>query len=651
MTDLRQGHTPRLFYWGNRQKVRGSPLASLQVYSSKAFLKRSECSRLNFAKCTSNVNNNLTPENQSGAKTAGSGNVDGHRELVYEILAQTSVLRRPDCTDDLWRPIHRHANSLVSNSQPHSIDADESATVPSHCYPGDNASDNVSAQDISNLSGQSTVINQPRFGTALLDLAAAEGRSPYDYLQLLAVPFPFQPFTSARIPGQTDSMVATDVDFKNSNLFPLTVHHKKPGTARLKDCNNYFLRNSFANPTQVTPRQPSIITVEMTANAKIFLETFYDALFATPITARSLRRRSVNAGVIRRGVSERRRQKAIAEWAASESAHLRRVRAQKSKSRSTATPSMTSTAGFEVIRVLGKGSFGVVKLVREKESCMINHVSLSRSLDCPSLRTGIVSMKSKQVGPTLSAIHRESVQQQKGIGTHLYAMKVIRKSSMLKNCQEAHLRTERDCLVASRASRWVVPLVASFQDTKNLYLVMEFMIGGDFLGLLFRKGVLKEKHARWYLAEIVLCVEELHRNGWIHRDIKPDNFLIACTGHLKISDFGLAFSGHWAHDQKFFKRHRETLMQRLGITARGDSIDRLTAQYHNYDNTLKFADRLQATRKSSQSLASHGPDQHESILQWRSREGQRKFARSIVGTSQYMAPEIVSSSFSMYYGW
>lgn len=75
-------------------------------------------------------------------------------------------------------------------------------------------------------------------------------------------------------------------------------------------------------------------------------------------------------------------------------------------------------------------------------------------------------------------------------------MKVIRKSNMLRNSQEAHTRAERDFLVASEGSPWIVPLIAAFQDNRNLYLVMEFMPGGDFLGLLLREDVLDEPVAK-----------------------------------------------------------------------------------------------------------------------------------------------------------
>lgn len=75
----------------------------------------------------------------------------------------------------------------------------------------------------------------------------------------------------------------------------------------------------------------------------------------------------------------------------------------------------------------------------------------------------------------------------------IYAMKVIRKADMLRNAQEGHLRAERNFLVAAEGSKWVIPLITAFQDTKHLYLVMDFCVGGDFLGLLIRKSILSEQ--------------------------------------------------------------------------------------------------------------------------------------------------------------
>ena len=89
-------------------------------------------------------------------------------------------------------------------------------------------------------------------------------------------------------------------------------------------------------------------------------------------------------------------------------------------------------------------------------------------------------------------------------------------------------------------SPWIVELKASFQEDDYLYLVMEFLPGGDFMNLLIEKDKLTEEEAKFYTAELILAVESIHKLDCIHRDIKPDNILIDKSGHIKLSDFGLA---------------------------------------------------------------------------------------------------------------
>jgi len=187
----------------------------------------------------------------------------------------------------------------------------------------------------------------------------------------------------------------------------------------------------------------------------------------------------------------------------------------------------------------------------------------------------------------------------------------------------------------------IVPLIASFQDAANLYLVMEYMPGGDFLGLLIRENILNEAVARFYVAEMIVCVEEAHALRCIHRDIKPDNFLISPSGHLKISDFGLAFDGHWSHDTAYFHGTRYSLLARLGIAVEGDDEDRRDSR--SAAENLRWASGVMTGMAKHERRAAGRPAETpaEPLLQWRNRCGNRSSATSVVGTSQYMAPEVV----------
>ncbi|KAI8938613.1 hypothetical protein NX059_004485 [Plenodomus lindquistii] len=280
-------------------------------------------------------------------------------------------------------------------------------------------------------------------------------------------------------------------------------------------------------------------------------------------------------------------------------------------------------SNYDIVRVLGKGSFGVVRLVREKSE----HSGDLRGSENQLTRFVEPAMAERQSSPPT----RKAKQ--------VFAMKVIRKSDMLRNSQEGHLRAERDFLVASENSRWVVPLVSAFQDNNNLYLVMEYMMGGDFLGLLLREDVLDENVAKWYLAEMILCIEEAHRMNWIHRDVKPDNFLITASGHLKISDFGLAFDGHWTHNQTYYNEQRYGLLRDLGLQVQGDAQD-IEEEQVRQDARQTFdlinGGQGERGRNEAKQDAANGP-----IIDWLNRTQRRRFAKSVVGTSQYMAPEVV----------
>uniref|UniRef100_A0A8D0GJF5 Rho-associated protein kinase 1 n=1 Tax=Sphenodon punctatus TaxID=8508 RepID=A0A8D0GJF5_SPHPU len=143
---------------------------------------------------------------------------------------------------------------------------------------------------------------------------------------------------------------------------------------------------------------------------------------------------------------------------------------------------------YEVVKVIGRGAFGEVQLVRHKSSRKV------------------------------------------------YAMKLLSKFEMIKRSDSAFFWEERD-IMAFANSPWVVQLFYAFQDDRYLYMVMEYMPGGDLVNLMSNYDV-PEKWARFYTAEVVLALDAIHSMGFIHRDVKPDNMLLDKAGHLKLADFG-----------------------------------------------------------------------------------------------------------------
>ncbi|CAI2354595.1 unnamed protein product [Caenorhabditis sp. 36 PRJEB53466] len=145
---------------------------------------------------------------------------------------------------------------------------------------------------------------------------------------------------------------------------------------------------------------------------------------------------------------------------------------------------------FEVLKVIGKGAFGEVAVVRMR-----------------------------------------------GVG-EIYAMKILNKWEMVKRAETACFREERDVLVYGDR-RWITNLHYAFQDEKNLYFVMDYYIGGDMLTLLSKfVDHIPESMAKFYIAEMVLAIDSLHRLGYVHRDVKPDNVLLDMQGHIRLADFG-----------------------------------------------------------------------------------------------------------------
>ncbi|KAJ7996809.1 hypothetical protein DPEC_G00222380 [Dallia pectoralis] len=120
----------------------------------------------------------------------------------------------------------------------------------------------------------------------------------------------------------------------------------------------------------------------------------------------------------------------------------------------------------------------------------------------------------------------------------VYAMKIMNKWDMLKRGETACYQEEREVLLKGDR-RWITELHYAFQDDNYLYLVMDYYVGGDLLTLLSKFGDrFPEDMAQFYLAEMVMAIDSLHRMGYVHRDIKPDNILLTVEGHIRLGDFG-----------------------------------------------------------------------------------------------------------------
>ncbi|XP_006139809.1 serine/threonine-protein kinase greatwall isoform X2 [Tupaia chinensis] len=124
-------------------------------------------------------------------------------------------------------------------------------------------------------------------------------------------------------------------------------------------------------------------------------------------------------------------------------------------------------------------------------------------------------------------------------GGKLYAVKVVKKADMINKNMTHQVQAERNALALSK-SPFIVHLYYSLQSASNVYLVMEYLIGGDVKSLLHIYGYFDEEMAVKYISEVALALDYLHRHGIIHRDLKPDNMLISNEGHIKLTDFGLS---------------------------------------------------------------------------------------------------------------
>ncbi|RUS25445.1 camp-dependent protein kinase catalytic subunit, partial [Jimgerdemannia flammicorona] len=120
-----------------------------------------------------------------------------------------------------------------------------------------------------------------------------------------------------------------------------------------------------------------------------------------------------------------------------------------------------------------------------------------------------------------------------------YAMKVLKKVEVVRLKQVEHINSEKQIL-AQVHFPFIVDLFCTYQDDRNLFMLLEYVIGGELFSHLRKAGRFTNDITRFYASEIVLAIEYLHSKDIIYRDLKPENLLLDSRGHIKITDFGFA---------------------------------------------------------------------------------------------------------------
>jgi p70 ribosomal S6 kinase len=172
------------------------------------------------------------------------------------------------------------------------------------------------------------------------------------------------------------------------------------------------------------------------------------------------------------------------------------------------------------------------------------------SVEAIELDEDVVNPPNMRIGPNDFTLLRvlgkggygKVVQVKKNSGAdkdRIFAMKILKKASLIRNQKDtAHTKAERNILESVK-SPFICDLFYAFQTGGKLYLILEYLSGGELFVHLEREGILMEDSAVFYLSEIVIALEHLHRQGIVYRDLKPENILLDHRGHVKLTDFGL----------------------------------------------------------------------------------------------------------------
>jgi len=218
-----------------------------------------------------------------------------------------------------------------------------------------------------------------------------------------------------------------------------------------------------------------------------------------------------------------------------------------------------------------------------------------------------------------------------------YAMKLINFSDRMNRNNLDSLKKEKKVFQVLKGN-WVVKALFTFVHENYLCIVMEFLIGGDFGAILERFGALDEAYAKFYIAEVILALDSLHKLHIIHRDLKPDNILLDKNGHIKLTDFGLSEVG--IQLQK--KATASGLSLEPEISGRNQGHMRSGGEsppgvQRNYSISLNWSsvkDSGNLTPSAKLSISKNGTS-----IRKKGKNGNR-----VVGTPDYIPPEILNGT-------
>jgi serine/threonine kinase 38 len=261
-----------------------------------------------------------------------------------------------------------------------------------------------------------------------------------------------------------------------------------------------------------------------------------------------------------------------------------------------------TTSDFESLAIIGRGAFGEVRLVRRKTK--------------------------DKMDPSYGQI---------------FALKSMKKEMMVVKNQVGHVKAERDVLAkADENNRWLTVLSFSFTDESHLYMVMEYMPGGDLMSLLMKEDTFSEHVTRFFMAEAAFAISSVHALGYIHRDIKPDNMLLDARGHLKLTDLGLCKKvGDVAPED-----HPDVVIEMLKaqhISVEGGASDWNKTATGDVGATSSAGMHRGHGDAMAMSIDDGTEKPHDVRPVMPKGKARREMAYSTVGTPDYIAPEVLAA--------